>query len=69
MHEEGVNINILWTKIKDIVIKTFLSIQSDIIHDYKMIQPEDKLYDKCFELLTFNIVIDRFHKPWLIKVD
>ena len=56
-------------KIKDVIIKTFLSIQSDLVNSYKLCQSKDNLFDKCFELLTFNILIDKKEKPWLLSVN
>ena len=37
--KEGVDIKRLQAKIKDIIIKTLLAIQSELLHNYRMCQP------------------------------
>ena len=59
------NRDVIWTKIKDVIIKTMLSIQSDLVQGSKDLV----LPDQCFNLLAFNLRIDSNEKPWLLKVD
>ena len=69
MREADINLMNLWQKIKDVIIKTLLSIQKELVQSYKILQPQDKLFDKCFEILTFEIIVDQEEKPWLISVN
>jgi len=44
MEKEGVDIDLLKLKIADLIIKTLLSIQQGLVHNYKMCQPNDRTY-------------------------
>ena len=41
LEQEGVTVKHLKKRIKDIIIKTLLSIQQDLYHNYKTCQPAD----------------------------
>lgn len=53
----------------DIIIKTLISIQPDLAHNYRMNQPNDKEGNMCYEILGFDIMFDSKMKPWLIEVN
>jgi hypothetical protein len=40
------------------IIKTLISVQNDLLHNYRMCQPNEKSYDMCFEMLGFDVLID-----------
>ena len=54
--------------IYDLSIKTLLSIQQDVATNYKVAQPQDQIFDKCFQVLEFKLILDSSYKPWLINV-
>ena len=56
-------------KIADLIIKTLISVQSDLLHNYRMCQPNEKTYGMCFEVLGFDVLIDQNGKPWLLEVN
>lgn len=59
----------LYTEIKEIVVKTVTSAQPYLLHLYRSCQPEDLEGSMCFQILGFDIMIDRKFKPWLIEVN
>lgn len=69
LKEQGKNIDQILMEIKDIVIKTMLSIQLDLSHNYRACQPGDTEQQICFELLGFDIILDSELKPVLLEVN
>ena len=57
----------IWADIDAIVTKTVLTVQPQLQHIYKSCQSKEP--DCCFELLGFDIMLDRKLKPWLIEVN
>jgi tubulin polyglutamylase TTLL6/13 len=56
-------------KIKDIIVKTLISIQPDLIHNYRTSQPGDIYNNMCFEILGFDVIIDKKGRPVLLEVN
>lgn len=64
--EQGIDDEKLWAKIKDLVIKTILSIESITYAGCEMHLP---YRTNCFELLGFDVLIDDTLNPWLLEVN
>jgi tubulin polyglutamylase TTLL5 len=63
---QGVNFSVIWDQIKDIAVKTIISIETVINSAMNMFVPSRK---NCFELLGFDILIDDNLRPWLLEVN
>ncbi|CAK56184.1 unnamed protein product (macronuclear) [Paramecium tetraurelia] len=64
---EQTNIDELMAKIKDLIIKTFCSVQPFLQSNYT--QPDNYANNMCFEILGFDIIIDNAYKPYLLEVN
>ena len=63
------NVEPLWEGIKAIIIKTLISAQPQLSHTYRSCQPDDLENSLCFEVLGFDIMLDRECKPVLLEVN
>ena len=66
LRKHGINDDVIWRKIEDIVIKTIISAEPYMFQATKQYVPYS---DNCFELVAFEILIDRKLEPWLINVN
>ena len=66
---DGVDVDTMLKEIKDIIVKTMLSIQPDLVHNYRTCQPSDREGSMCFELLGFDILLDKQYRPYLLEVN
>ncbi|XP_014378745.2 tubulin polyglutamylase TTLL13 [Alligator sinensis] len=59
----------LWEDIEDIIIKTLISAHPVLKHNYRSCFPNHTTSCACFEILGFDILLDRKLKPWLLEVN
>jgi tubulin polyglutamylase TTLL6/13 len=69
LYQNGANPDLVFDKIKDIVVKTIISGQPYLSHIYRSCQPDDYDNSMCFQILGFDILIDKNFRPWLIEVN
>ncbi|CAF0755345.1 unnamed protein product [Didymodactylos carnosus] len=67
--EHGVDINKLWSEIDDIIIKVLISAHSVLKHNYRACFPNHYRGSACFEILGFDILLDRKLKPYVLEVN
>lgn len=66
---EGQNATQLMAEIKDIVVKTMISGQPHLDSVFKSVQMDDYENSMCFQILGFDIMLDRKCKPYLLEVN
>lgn len=68
METQGYDVEEIWRGIEDVIIKTLISAHPIIKHNYHTCFPSHTLNSACFEILGFDILLDRKLKPWLLEV-
>ncbi|XP_010083998.1 PREDICTED: tubulin polyglutamylase TTLL6, partial [Pterocles gutturalis] len=69
MTDNSYNTTKLWKDIEDIIIKTLISAHPIVKHSYQTCFPNHTSSGACFEILGFDILLDRTLKPWLLEVN
>ncbi|KFO73779.1 Tubulin polyglutamylase TTLL13, partial [Cuculus canorus] len=69
MKDNSYNTTKLWEDIDDIIIKTLISAHPVVKHNYQSCFPNHATICACFEILGFDILLDRQLKPWLLEVN
>ncbi|XP_063170218.1 tubulin polyglutamylase TTLL13 isoform X1 [Candoia aspera] len=69
MREHSYDTAELWQDIEDIIIKTLIAAHPVLKHNYRTCFPNHVSGCACFEILGFDILLDRKLKPWLLEVN
>ena len=56
----------MWRDIDDLIVKTLISAHPVIQHNYRTCFPSHSHHSACFEILGFDILVDRKLKSWLL---
>ena len=66
MRTLGLDPDLMAMRIEDIIIKTIISIEHKV---FKATETYVPFRNNCFDLLGFDILVDRDLKPWLLEVN
>ncbi|KAI0235683.1 Tubulin polyglutamylase TTLL13P [Lamellibrachia satsuma] len=69
MRLNGYDVDKIWADIDDVIIKTLISAHPIIKHNYRTCFPNHVRGSACFEILGFDVVLDRKLKPFLLEVN
>lgn len=54
---------------QDVIIKTLIAAHPILKHNYRSCFPNHSKGSACFEILGFDVLLDKRLKPWLIEVN
>ena len=69
IYQAGGDPDAVMEEIKDMVVKTLITGQPYMNYMYKICQPEDTTNAMAFQILGFDVMLDKHFRPWLIEVN
>ncbi|XP_071844447.1 uncharacterized protein [Apostichopus japonicus] len=59
----------IWHDIHDVIIKTLISAHPILKHNYRTCFPNHIKGSACFEILGFDVMLDKKQRPWILEVN
>lgn len=69
LNEKGYDSEKFWKETCNVIVKTIIMIQPILAHTYHSSIPDENDNNNCFEVLGFDILVDKKCKPWLMEVN
>jgi uncharacterized membrane protein YgcG len=69
METNGHDFCAMWADCVDLIVKTVISIQPVLAHNYHSVLPPENDGYSCFEILGLDVMMDTELRPWLIEVN
>ncbi|XP_076440096.1 tubulin polyglutamylase TTLL7-like isoform X3 [Babylonia areolata] len=71
LRHNDIDVALLWRNIADMITKTLIVGEPHLLHAYRMCRPGVPSHSDsvCFEVLGFDVMIDRKLRPWLIEIN
>jgi hypothetical protein len=66
MEQIGIDMNLFWARIFDVIIKSLLAGENSIYNAYKKVCLHKS---NCFEVFGYDILVDSDLKPWLVEIN
>ena len=66
LEQIDIDMDLFWSRIFDIIIKSFLSAENTLYNTNKKVCVHNT---NCYEVYGFDIMIDENMKPWLIEIN
>ena len=64
--DNGIDVNLMWSKIYDVIIKSLLSIEEITKNQIKK---SNIGRNNCYELFGYDILLDNYMNPWLLEIN